>query len=67
MSVFHSTDSSDIFSDQNVIEIHRSPLPLYQTVIEKTRGTAFRAQALGTGMLHSQQVVQQQSVAEGAR
>ncbi|KAL4062111.1 eIF3 subunit 6 N terminal domain-containing protein [Scleroderma citrinum] len=57
--------------EKNVIEIHRSPLPVYQTVIEKTRGLAFRTQALGGGMLHPQQAVQQnqsQSTAvEGAR
>ncbi|KAG6328497.1 hypothetical protein ID866_10591, partial [Astraeus odoratus] len=57
--------------EKNVIEIHRSPLPVYQTAIEKTRGLALRTQALGAGMLHSQQAVQQNqsqpSVVEGAR
>ena len=40
---------------QNVIEIHRPPLPIYQTVIEKTRGLAFRTQALGAAMSRTQQ------------
>ncbi|KAG1750764.1 eIF3 subunit 6 N terminal domain-containing protein [Suillus lakei] len=57
--------------EKNVIEIHRSPLPVYQSVIEKTRGLAFRTQALGTGMLHSPQQPQQSqpqpAVVEGAR
>jgi len=59
------------YTTQNVIEIHRSPLPVYQTVIEKTRGLAFRTQAMGAGMLHPQQPVQQNqsqpTVVEGAR
>ncbi|KAI6039199.1 eIF3 subunit 6 N terminal domain-containing protein [Pisolithus marmoratus] len=56
--------------EKNVIEIHRTALPVYQTVIEKTRGLAFRTQALGAGMLHSQQAVQSQSqpsIVDGAR
>ncbi|KAG2071543.1 eukaryotic translation initiation factor 3, subunit 6 [Suillus decipiens] len=56
--------------EKNVIEIHRSPLPVYQSVIEKTRGLAFRTQALGTSMLHSPQQPQQgqpqPAVVEGA-
>ena len=32
---------------QNVIEINRPPLPVYQSVIEKTRQLAVRTQALG--------------------
>ena len=35
---------------QNVIEIHRPPLPIYQSVIEKTRGLAFRTQAMGAAI-----------------
>ncbi|PSR94681.1 hypothetical protein EW026_g3116 [Hermanssonia centrifuga] len=35
---------------KNVIEINRPPQPIYQTVIEKTRGLAFRTQALGAAM-----------------
>ena len=35
---------------QNVIEIHRPALPVYQTVIEKTRGLSIRTQALGAAM-----------------
>ncbi|KAG6910089.1 hypothetical protein DXG01_013141 [Tephrocybe rancida] len=33
--------------EKNVIEINRPPLPVYQTIIEKTRGLALRTQALG--------------------
>ncbi len=40
----------DILLFQNVIEINRPPQPIYQTVIEKTRGLAFRTQALGAAM-----------------
>ncbi|KAF8585071.1 eukaryotic translation initiation factor 3, subunit 6 [Ramaria rubella] len=36
--------------EKNVIEINRPALPVYQTVIEKTRGLAFRTQALGAAM-----------------
>ena len=39
-----------IHTSQNVIEIHRPPLPIYQSVIEKTRGLAFRTQAMGAAM-----------------
>lgn len=35
---------------QNVIHINRQPLPVYQSVIEKTRGLAFRTQALGAAV-----------------
>jgi translation initiation factor 3 subunit E len=35
---------------QNVIQITRPPVPVYQTVIEKTRGLAFRAQAMGVAL-----------------
>ncbi|KAF7790196.1 hypothetical protein EIP86_001148 [Pleurotus ostreatoroseus] len=35
---------------KNVIEINRPPQPVYQTVIEKTRGLAFRTQALGAAL-----------------
>ncbi|KAG6850258.1 hypothetical protein H0H93_015810 [Arthromyces matolae] len=34
--------------EKNVIEINRPALPVYQTIIEKTRGLALRTQALGT-------------------
>jgi translation initiation factor 3 subunit E len=40
---------------QNVIEINRPPQPIYQTVIEKTRGLALRTQALGAAMTRSGQ------------
>ncbi|KAF8877520.1 eukaryotic translation initiation factor 3 subunit 6 [Infundibulicybe gibba] len=36
--------------EKNVIEINRPPLPIYQTVIEKTRGLALRTQALGAAV-----------------
>jgi hypothetical protein len=35
---------------QNVIQITRPPVPVYQTVIEKTRGLVFRAQAMGVAL-----------------
>jgi translation initiation factor 3 subunit E len=40
---------------QNVIEINRPALPVYQTVIEKTRGLAFRTQALGAALVKTGQ------------
>jgi len=40
---------------QNVIEINRPPQPIYQTIIEKTRGLALRTQALGAAMARSGQ------------
>ncbi|KAI0315824.1 eukaryotic translation initiation factor 3, subunit 6 [Amylostereum chailletii] len=36
--------------EKNVIEINRPALPIYQTVIEKTRGLSIRTQALGAAM-----------------
>jgi translation initiation factor 3 subunit E len=45
---------------QNVIEIHRPALPIYQSVIEKTRGLAFRTQAMGTAMARPPQAGGQQ-------
>ncbi|KAF8531485.1 eukaryotic translation initiation factor 3 subunit 6 [Gautieria morchelliformis] len=36
--------------EKNVIEINRPALPVYQTVIENTRGLAFRTQAIGAAM-----------------
>ncbi|TFK44831.1 eIF3 subunit 6 N terminal domain-containing protein, partial [Crucibulum laeve] len=36
--------------EKNVIEINRPSLPVYQTVIEKTRGLALRTQALGAAI-----------------
>ncbi|KZT00425.1 eukaryotic translation initiation factor 3 subunit 6 [Laetiporus sulphureus 93-53] len=60
--------------EKNVIEINRPSLPVYQSVIEKTRGLAFRTQALGAAMSRTQQApplgVQDESqpiVIEGAR
>ena len=40
---------------QNVIEINRPPLPVYQSVIEKTRQLAVRTQALGVTVSRSGQ------------
>ncbi|RDB24562.1 Eukaryotic translation initiation factor 3 subunit E [Hypsizygus marmoreus] len=39
--------------EKNVIEITRPPQPVYQTVIEKTRGLALRTQALGAAVARS--------------
>jgi translation initiation factor 3 subunit E len=47
---------------QNVIYISRPPVPVYQTIIEKTRGLSLRTQALGAAVARSgqtQQAVQQ--------
>jgi translation initiation factor 3 subunit E len=38
---------------QNIIHIARPPQPVYQTVIEKTRGLAFRTQAMGVALERS--------------
>ncbi|KAF8266298.1 eIF3 subunit 6 N terminal domain-containing protein [Lactarius quietus] len=58
--------------EKNVIEIHRPALPIYQSVIEKTRGLSIRTQALGaalsrTGQQQTQPVQEQSAVVEGAR
>jgi len=45
---------------QNVIEIHRPALPIYQPVIEKTRGLSIRTQALGAALSRTGQQQQQQ-------
>ena len=37
--------------EKNAIMIGRSALPVYQSVIEKTRGLAFRTQAMGGAMV----------------
>ncbi|KAI0806154.1 eukaryotic translation initiation factor 3 subunit 6 [Irpex lacteus] len=53
---------------KNVIEINRPPQPIYQTVIEKTRGLAFRTQAMGAAMGRTQGVpAEQPAVVEAAR
>ncbi|KAF7971386.1 hypothetical protein HWV62_21302 [Athelia sp. TMB] len=49
--------------EKNVIEINRSPLPVYQSVIEKTRGLAFRSQAMGAAMARPPPSLQQQAPA----
>ncbi|KAG7446035.1 uncharacterized protein BT62DRAFT_994396 [Guyanagaster necrorhizus] len=36
--------------EKNVIQISRPPLPIYQSMIEKTRGLAIRTQALGAAV-----------------
>lgn len=65
-----SADYTLLFSlsylQQNVIEINRPPLPVYQTVIEKTRQLAVRTQTLGVAVARSgqQQQSQQQSQPE---
>ncbi|KAH9015293.1 eukaryotic translation initiation factor 3 subunit 6 [Lactarius hengduanensis] len=58
--------------EKNVIEIHRPALPIYQSVIEKTRGLSIRTQALGaalsrTGQQQAQPAQEQPAVVEGAR
>lgn len=39
--------------EKNIIEIHRPPLPVYQSVIEKTRGLSIRTQAMGTALIRA--------------
>ncbi|PPQ85490.1 hypothetical protein CVT25_006570 [Psilocybe cyanescens] len=51
--------------EKNVIEINRPPLPVYQTVIEKTRQLAVRTQALGVAITRAGQQVQQQQQGQG--
>ncbi|KAH6867228.1 eukaryotic translation initiation factor 3 subunit 6 [Coprinopsis sp. MPI-PUGE-AT-0042] len=45
---------------KNVIEINRPPQPVYQTVIEKTRGLTLRTQAIGAAISRPPQQPQQQ-------
>ena len=56
---------------QNVIEIYRPALPIYQSAIEKTRGLSIWTQTLGaalsrTGHQQQMQPVEQPAVVEGA-
>ena len=56
---------------QNVIEIHRPAIPIYQSAIEKTRGLSIRTQAIGatlgrTGHQQQTQPAEQPAVVEGA-
>jgi len=55
--------------EKNVIEINRPPLPVYQSVIEKTRGLAIRTQAISAAMtrggLPAQVKSEQPAVIEG--
>ena len=66
-------DEGAFTAAQNVIEIRRPPQPIYQTVIEKTRGLAFRTQALGAAMARTAPppstaaADEQPAVVEGAR
>jgi len=58
--------------EKNVIEIHRPALPIYQSVIEKTRGLSIRTQSLGaalsrTGQQQQAQPQEQAAIVEGAR
>ncbi|KAF8326468.1 eukaryotic translation initiation factor 3 subunit 6 [Amanita rubescens] len=59
--------------EKNVIEIHRPPQPVYQTVIEKTRGLALRTQAIGAavaragGAMPFEQQQQQQVGGDGVQ
>ena len=59
---------------QNVIEINRPPQPVYQAVIEKTRGLAVRTQAMGAALARGAQSAafqpqkeDQPALVEGAR
>ncbi|TEB27765.1 eukaryotic translation initiation factor 3 subunit 6 [Coprinellus micaceus] len=45
--------------EKDVIEIHRPPQPVYQTIIEKTRGLSLRTQAVGSALARSAQATQQ--------
>ena len=58
-----------MFVLQNVIEITRPPMPVYQSVIEKTRGLAFRTQAIGAAMEKSavEKADAKPAIVEGAR
>jgi len=53
--------------EKNVIEITRPPLPVYQTVIEKTRQLAVRTQALGVAVSRAGQAVPQQQQKDAAK
>ena len=46
----HPTIQLSLFNLQNVIEINRPPIPVYQNVIEKTRQLAVRTQTLGVAL-----------------
>jgi hypothetical protein len=61
-----STQQVLTFSGQNIIHIARPPQPVYQTVIEKTRGLAFRTQAMGVALERSAQAPAPAAVVESA-
>jgi hypothetical protein len=75
LSLFISTGFGLTILLQNVIEIHRPALPIYQSVIEKTRGLSIRTQALGAALsrtgqqqqAQAQPAQEQPAVVEGAR
>ncbi|KAF8491151.1 eIF3 subunit 6 N terminal domain-containing protein [Russula emetica] len=52
--------------EKNVIEIHRPALPIYQSVIEKTRGLSIRTQALGAALGRTGQQQQRTQACPGA-
>ncbi|KAJ3532094.1 hypothetical protein NMY22_g7893 [Coprinellus aureogranulatus] len=45
--------------EKDVIEINRPPQPVYQSIIEKTRGLSLRTQAVGSALARSAQATQQ--------
>ncbi|KAF6754956.1 eukaryotic translation initiation factor 3 subunit 6 [Ephemerocybe angulata] len=49
--------------EKNVIQINRPPQPVYQTIIEKTRGLSLRTQALGSALGRSAHATQQAQAA----
>lgn len=49
-ALFSLSSDAKIDLEQNVISTNKGSLPVYQSVIEKTRGLAFRTQVLGAAM-----------------
>ncbi|KAG8888628.1 eukaryotic translation initiation factor 3 subunit E [Tulasnella sp. 332] len=49
-ALFSLSADAKIDLEQNVISTNKGSLPVYQSVIEKTRGLAFRTQVLGAAM-----------------
>ncbi|KAF7974466.1 hypothetical protein HWV62_12108 [Athelia sp. TMB] len=49
--------------EKNVIEINRPPLPVYQSIIENTRGLVLGSQAMGAAMTRPPPPFQQQAPA----
>ena len=50
MNLLISPLLTHLFFCQNVIKIHRPPLPIYQSIIEKTHGLAFHTQVIDAAM-----------------